>query len=225
MRPFNPYYQWHMQKKAEFMAQALRSKHYIVEVAKDREQARELLLAMIPPGSTIGLGGSQTVIQLDVLDTLRTSRYKLIDRYDKSRCPDPDAHFAPMREALMADVFITSANAVTQNGELVNLDCSGARVAALTYGPKKVIIVVGVNKLAKDIPAAIQRAFEIAPINAYKEGHVTLPCVQSGVCCDCDVMQTTEVFGRMCNYLSVVYSAHKFPGRLNVIVVADELGF
>lgn len=225
MREFNSYYTWHMQKKAEFMAEALRKKHFIVEVAKTKQQAKEILLSMIPEGSSITIGGSQTVVHLGVLDELRSDKYKLIDRYDDKYRESPDFHFGILREGLLADVMITGTNAVTQNGELVNMDCSGSRVASIMYGPKKVIIVVGVNKLVKDIPAAIQRMYEIAPINAYKEGHLTLPCVQTGVCTDCDVLQTEEIYGRMCNYLSIVLSGHKFPGRLNVIVVAEEMGF
>ncbi|MDD4111977.1 MAG: lactate utilization protein [Herbinix sp.] len=225
MREFNEYYEWHVAKKAEYMAEALQKKHFIVEIAKTKEEAKKILLSMIPEGSSIGLGGSQTVIHLDVLDELRTDKYNLIDRYSSKYSQPPDYHFTAMRESLMADVFITSSNAVTQNGELVNMDCSGGRVAAMTYGPKKVIFVVGVNKLVKDIEAGIQRCYEIAPANAYKEGHYTLPCVETGVCNDCDAIQTETIAGRMCNYLSVILDAYKFPGRLNVIVVADEIGF
>lgn len=225
MREYNEFYQWHIMKKAEFMVKALRKKHFIVELAKNKDEAKKVLLSMIPEGSSVGIGGSQTIVHLDVLDELRSDKYKLIDRYSEQYQQGPDYHFAAMEESMTADVFITGSNAVTYNGEIVNMDCSGARVAALTYGPKKVIIVVGVNKLVKDIPAAIERLYEIAPMNAYKEGHHTLPCVKTGVCSDCDVLQTETTFGRMCNYLSIILNAHKFPGRLNVIVVADEFGF
>lgn len=222
MREFNEYYEWHISKKAEFMAEALRSKDYYVELAKTKEEARDILLSMIPEGSTIGLGGSQTVAHLDVLDELRTDKYKLLDRYvyDSRQ----GTHFGILRESLLADVFITGSNAVTMNGEIVNMDCSGSRAAAMMYGPKKVIIVVGVNKLVKDIPSAVDRLFQIAPMNCRKEEHHT-PCVETGICSDCHVKQTETVRGRMCNYLSVIFTAHKFPGRLNVIVVADEMGF
>lgn len=222
MREFNSYYEWHIKKKAEFMACALRKKDYNVALAETKEEARQILLSMIPPGSIIGLGGSQTIIQLHVLDELRSEKYHLLDRYAfDSRKGE---HFDILRESLMADVFLTGSNAVTMNGEIVNMDCSGSRVAAIMYGPKKVIIVVGANKLVKDIPAAIDRLYQIAPMNCVKEEHHT-PCVKTGICCDCNVKQTATVRGRMCNYLSVILSAHKFPGRLNVIVVADELGF
>lgn len=222
MREFNEYYEWHVSKKAEVMVEVLRKKDFHVEHARTKAQARELLLSMIPAGSSIGLGGSQTVIHLDVLDELRTDKYQLYDRYVfDSR---EGKHFDILRESMLADVFITGSNAVTLNGEIVNMDCSGSRVASMMYGPKKVIIVIGVNKLVKDIPAAIDRLYQIAPMNCVKEEHHT-PCVKSGICSDCDVKQTETVRGRMCNFISIILSAHKFPGRLNVIVVEDEMGF
>ncbi len=222
MREFNEYYEWHVSRKAEFMAAALRNKDFHVELAKTKEEAKEVLLSMIPEGSSIGLGGSQTVVQLGVLEELHSDKYKLLDRYVyDSR---EGQHFGILRDSLLTDVFITGSNAVTMNGEIVNMDCSGSRVAAMTYGPKKVIIVVGVNKLVKDIPAAVDRLYQIAPMNCRKEEHHT-PCVETGICSDCNVKQSETVRGRMCNFLSVIFSAHKFPGRLNVIVVEDEMGF
>lgn len=224
MREFNEYYEWHVLKKAEFMAEALKKKDYAVRLAKTKEEAKEILLSMIPEGSTIGLGGSQTVIQLRVLDELRSDKYRLFDRYAPCYDSKTGQHFGILRESLLSDVFITGTNAVTMDGELVNMDCSGSRVAAMSYGPKKVIIVVGVNKLVKDIPAAVERLYQIAPMNCVKEDHHT-PCVKTGICTNCNVRQTETVRGRMCNILSIILSAHKFPGRLNVIVVADEMGF
>ena len=224
MRDFNEYYQWHVGKKAEFMAEILRKKDYRVSLARTKEEAKSMVLSMIPEGSSIGLGGSQTVIQLGILDELRNDRYQLLDRYAPCYDSREGQHFGILRESLMTDVFITGTNAVTMKGERVNMDCSGSRVAAMAYGPKKVIIVVGVNKLVKDIPAAVDRLYQIAPMNCRKEEHHT-PCVETGICTDCNVKQTETIRGRMCNILSVILSAHKFPGRLNVVVVADEMGF
>ena len=150
MREFNEFYEWHIDKKAAYMVEALRKRHFIVELAGTKEEAKEILLSMIPKGSTIGLGGSQTVLHLDVLDDLRSDNYKLLDRYDEKYDVAPDSHFGVVRDSLMSDVFITSSNAVTLNGEVLNIDCSGSRVSAITYGPKKVIIVLGVNKLVKE---------------------------------------------------------------------------
>lgn len=212
------YKAWYYLKRAEYMAKALKEKDYIVELAKTKEEAREILLSMIPEGSTIGLGGSQTLAALNVLDELRTEKYRLLDRYQV------EPHYEICRDSLMTDVFITGANAVTMNGELVNMDCSGSRTAAIMYGPRKVIIVVGANKLVKDLDAALLRLYEIAPMNCVKEGHQT-PCAETGICCDCSVKQTEQIRGRMCNHIGITLTAHKFPGRMCAVVIADELGF
>ena len=214
----NGYRAWYNLKRAEYMAKALRNKDYVVELAETKQEAREILLSMIPQGSVIGLGGSQTVEALDVLDELRTEKYRLLDRYRV------EPHFEICRDSLMADVFITGTNAVTMNGELVNMDCSGSRTAAIMYGPRKVIVVVGANKLVKDLDAAMDRLWEIAPMNCVKEGHQT-PCAETGICSNCNVKQTDEIRGRMCNHIGITLTAHKFPGRMCAVVVAEELGF
>lgn len=152
------------------------------------------------------------------MEELRSSRYRLFDRYN---CPD---HFAVCRDSLLSDVFITGTNAVTENGELVNIDCSGSRTAAMMYGPKKVIVVVGANKLVKDLDAAFQRLKEIAPMNVVKEDHHT-PCRGTGFCSDCRVLTRGEVRGRMCNHIGITLNAWKFAGRMHAIVIAEELGF
>lgn len=213
------YNQWFNQKRAEFMVQCLQKNDYHAVLAKNKKEARELLLSMIPEGSTIGLGGSRTVAALDVLDELRSDKYKLFDRY----AAEPN-HFKICRESLLADVFITGTNAVTRKGELVNMDCSGSRTAAIMYGPRKVIVVVGANKLVRDIDEGIKRLYEIAPMNCVKEGH-KVPCVETGICSDCHVKQSETVYGRMCNHIGITLTAHKFPGRMNAIVIAEELGF
>ena len=212
------YRAWYNLKRAQMMARGLESKNYCVKLAKTKEEAREILLSMIPEGSTIGLGGSMTISALNVLEELRSPRFRLLDRYRV------EPHYEICRDSLMTDIFITGTNAVTMNGELVNIDCTGSRTAAIMYGPRKVIVVVGANKLVKDINAAFQRLREIAPMNCVKEGHHT-PCVETGICMDCHVNQTDVIRGRMCNQIGITLSAHKFPGRMNVIVVAEELGF
>mgnify|MGYP005770758495 CR=1 FL=1 len=215
----NIYREWYNMKRAEYMVKVLRNNDYVAELARTKEEAREILLSMIPEGSTIGLGGSVTVKALNVLDELRTEKYHLLDRY----AVEPD-HMEVCRDSLLTDVFITGTNAVTMKGELVNIDCSGSRTAAIMFGPRKVIVVVGANKLVKDLNAAFVRLKEIAPMNCVKEGHQT-PCVKSGICEDCHVKQTEIIKGRMCNHIGITLTGHKFPGRMCAIVIAEELGF
>jgi hypothetical protein len=177
------------------------------------DDARHLLFdTCLPKGVSVGLGGSVTLESLGALDTLRNGDYRLYDRYN---CPN---HFEMCRDSLMADYFITGTNAVTIAGELVNLDCSGSRVAAIAYGPRHVIVVVGVNKIVDTLEQAVQRAKSIAPMNCMRNHHPT-PCAETGVCADCNTPR------RMCNQLLITYNAQKFAGKYTIIVVNEDLGF
>jgi hypothetical protein len=103
-------------------------------------------------------------------------------------------------------------------GEMVNLDCSGSRVAAMAYGPQKIVVVAGVNKLCPDIETAIKRVHSIAPMNSKRNNHVT-PCVTDGACRDCNIP------GRMCNHLLITYNAQKFKEKYTLILINEHLGF
>jgi len=119
---------------------------------------------------------------------------------------------------MLADYLITSVNAVTKDGELVCMDCSGSRAAGLIFGPRKVIVVVTVNKIVDNLEDGIKRAKQIAPINVIRLDH-DAPCKEDGLCRDCDAD------GRVCNYLSIIKWGGKFEGRITVIVVADHAGY
>jgi hypothetical protein len=136
----------------------------------------------------------------------------LFDRYN---CAD---HFEMCRESLMADYFITGANALTMSGEMVNIDCSGSRVAAMAYGPRHLIVAAGVNKLTDTLDEAIKRALSVAPMNCKRNGHNT-PCAETGICTDCNFP------GRMCNQLLITLNAQKFAGRSAIIIINENLGF
>ncbi len=207
----DPLKKWRYEAIGKSITKTLQEKAYDAHYVDNLEEAKKLVLEMIPEGASIGLGGSVTINQMDILDTLRSDKYKLIDRYN---CPDPHALY---RDALVSDVFLTSTNAITKNGELVNMDCSGNRVAAMIFGPHKVIIIAGANKVVKDFDAAMARIKEIAPLNSKRIHHDT-PCTHSGYCEDC---QTRK---RMCNYLTVIYNGMKEPGRISIIIVGDEVG-
>lgn len=167
---------------------------------------------MLPKHVSVGLGGSETLSAMDILPILRNGDYNLYDRYN---CEN---HFEVCRDSLMADYFITGTNAVTKNGELINLDCSGSRTAAIMYGPRKVIIVIGINKLVDNIEEGIKRVRSIAPMNCKRVRHKT-PCAETGFCEECNDKN------RMCNHIGITLNAQKFKDRLNVIVINEELGF
>jgi hypothetical protein len=211
----NPYKKWQYQCIANEMVATLRTYHYQAYYAEDVPAARKLVLEMIPEGASIALGGSETLAALNILETLRSDKYRLFDRYQNR----PHEEIVEvMRQSLLADVLLTGTNAITRQGELVNMDCSGNRVAGMIFGPKKVIIVAGANKVVDTFDDALKRIKQIAPLNVKRNKHQT-PCAETGRCMDCQIQP------RMCNYLTVIYHGMKFEGRLTVILVAEETGF
>jgi hypothetical protein len=208
----NQYRKWFGEKRGRLAIRAFAEKGWTARYAETLEEAKKLLFESLPKGVSVGLGGSETLGAMDLLPALRNGDYKLYDRYN---CED---HFEMCRQSLMADYFLTGANALTMNGEMVNIDCSGSRVAAMSYGPKYVIVAAGVNKLVEDLDQAVARVRAIAPMNCKRNGHDT-PCAETGVCADCNFP------GRMCNQLLITFNAQKFAGKFNLILINEELGF
>ena len=209
----NKFRKWFGEKRGRAALKAFESKGWTTYYAETLEEAKTLLFGTcLPKGVSVGLGGSETLGALEILPVLRGGDYKLYDRYN---CPD---HFEVCRDSLMADYFLTGANALTMNGEMVNIDCSGSRVAAMAYGPRHIIVAAGVNKLTDSIDQAITRARSIAPMNCKRNNHKT-PCAESGFCEDCNTPQ------RMCNHLLITYNAKKFSGKYTLILINEELGF
>jgi len=211
--PENKYRKWFGGKRAPKALEAFKDKGWVTYYAENLSEAKTLLFdTCLPKNVSVGLGGSETLGAMEILPVLRNGEYKLHDRYNT-----PD-HFQVCRESLMAEYFLTGANALTMNGEMVNIDCSGSRVAAMAYGPKNIIVVAGVNKLVKNLDEAVARVRAIAPMNCQRNNHKT-PCIESGICGDCNTPQ------RMCNHLLITYNAKKFAGRFTLILVNEELGF
>ena len=209
----NKFRKWFGEKRGRLALEAFKDKGWITWYAETLEEAKTILFGTcLPKNVSVGLGGSETLAAMDVLPVLRNGEYKLYDRYN---CAD---HFEVCRESLMADYFLTGANALTMNGEMVNLDCSGSRVAAMAYGPRRIIVAAGVNKLVENLDEAVARARAIAPMNCKRNNHKT-PCVETGECADCNIPQ------RMCNHLLITFNAQKFPERFTLILINEELGF
>ena len=180
--------------------------------AKTGEEALRIALSLIPEGSTVTRGGCMSAAQIGLDDALQAGNYTFVDR-DKTE--------DKRKAALMAydcDVFIASANAMTEDGVLVNIDGNANRVSAIAFGPRKVIFIVGMNKVTKDVDAAMKRARnEAAPINAQRFGLDT-PCSKTGSCMNCKSPDTI-----CCQFLITRYSKHK--DRIHVILVDEQLGF
>jgi len=209
----NKYRKWFGEQRCKLAAKSFTEKGWIVHYAENKEEARALLLeTILPKNVSVGLGGSETLTAMDILSVLRNGDYKFFDRYN---CAD---HFEVCRDSLMADYFLTGANALTINGEMVNIDCSGSRVAAMAYGPRKVVVAAGVNKLCDSLDQAVERVQAIAPMNCKRNNHIT-PCAENTVCADCNIQ------ARMCNHLLITLNAKKFEGRFTLILINEELGF
>jgi hypothetical protein len=207
--------EWHNRRTAEAMASALCARGFAARVAADEAEALEAVLALIPEGATVGFGGSMTLEAIGAVEAVRAGPYRMIDRYAATSW---DETMDLYRKALSAEVFLSGVNAITRSGELVCVDSSGNRAAALIFGPARVVIVTGVNKSVEGLDEAFARLRRIAPMNCRRLGHKT-PCAESGRCEDCMIPE------RMCNYTAIIHDGLKEKDRIHVVVVAKELGF
>ena len=211
----NKYKKWQSQLIAKEMVELLKNKGYDSHYAEDLKEAKSLVLSMIPNGSSVALGGSETLGELELIDLFRNGDYKFFDRYQNIPFPETVEIY---RQSMLADFLVTSTNAITRTGELVNVDSSGNRVAGMIFGPKRVIVVTGTNKVVDNVDEAFKRLREIAPMNACRNGHKT-PCVETGKCMDCNIQAS------VCNFMGIINNGRKFDGRITVIMVAEEAGF
>ena len=203
-------------KRNELLAskviKGLESRNMSGYYATDKEAALKKALEIIPEGSTVTMGGAMSVHEIGLSDALKNGNYNFIDRdkYEDKR--------AAMLAAYDADVFLSSANAMTEDGVLINVDGNSNRVSAIAQGPKKVVFIVGMNKICADADSAMKRARNVAaPINAQRFG-LSTPCTKTGSCMDCKSPDTI-----CCQILITRFSRHK--GRIHVILVNDNLGF
>jgi hypothetical protein len=180
-------------------------------------QAKEEVVAMIPQGASVFRCGSMTSVGMGLLeDITNLPQVKLIDPYQPGLTPEEGLELR--RQGLTADVMVASSNAITLDGKLVNLDGMGNRVAAMAFGPKKVILLVGMNKVAPDLESAMARVkHRAAPINNIRMG-VKNPCVETGLCSDCKTPQ------RLCNMWSII-EGHMIQNRIHVKLIGEDLGY
>lgn len=204
-----------MRKRNEILAQTvikgLESRNMSGYYAADKEEAMKKALEVIGKGSTVAMGGCQSAHEIGLIQALEEGDYNYIDR----------SNMTP-RESLMAaydaDVFLSSANAMTNDGIMVNIDGNSNRVSCIAQGPKKVVFIVGMNKICSDLDEAIKRARNVAaPANAQRFD-VKTPCKVTGKCADCKSPDTI-----CCQFLITRYSRHE--GRIHVILVNDTLGY
>lgn len=201
-------------KLGESLVKALKARHFEACYCTDIEEAKQKLIEWIPQEDTVAWGGSQTLVEIGAQEMLRDRGQVLIDR---DTAKTPEERNTLMRQALTADTFLMSSNAITEDGQLVNMDGNGNRAAALVYGPRQVIVVAGLNKIAKDLDAAIARVRgTAAPTNAQRF-NINTPCKITGVCADCkspDCICANMVITRL----------SKPAGKIKVILIGETLG-
>lgn len=183
---------------------------------ENEEELIKKISEFVKEGDTVSVGGSMTLFETGIIDFLRKGKYNFLDRYKEGLTPEQIKDI--FRKSFLSDVYFTSSNAITEEGELYNVDGNGNRVAAMLYGPEKVIVVVGVNKIVKNVEEAIKRVKEVAaPANTVRLNKNT-PCIKTGYCMSC--MSSN----RICNEYTLI-KRQGMKGRIKVIIVGKELGY
>ena len=197
---------------AQTVIKGLQSRNMSGYYAADRAEALRIALSLIDEGSSCTMGGCVSAAEIGLVDALKQGSYNFIDRA---------AFSDPHEEALAAfdaDVFLASCNAITNDGVLVNIDGNSNRVAAIAHGPKKVVMIVGMNKVCSDVDGAMKRARNVAATTNAQRFGLSTPCAKTGACFNCKSPDTI-----CCQFLITRYSRH--TGRIHVILVNDTLGF
>ena len=200
---------------AEKLVGNLKQRHYEAFFCHTAQEAVEKITGMIPEGSSVTWGGSMTIRDMGLTAKLKAGDYEIYDRDDVNTLEDKIRMY---RKAFECDYYLSSVNAISEDGVIVNIDGNGNRVAAITWGPEHVILVVGLNKVCQDVDAAIKRArSEAAPINMARFD-LNTPCQKDGTCHDCLSPDS------ICNYISIQRMSH--PAKRHTVVLVDEsLGY
>lgn len=201
-------------KRGELLVKNLKNRHFDAYYCDSREEALAKALELIPEGSSVGWGGAMSAQQIGLMDAVHNGAYNPIDR---DLCKTQEERDKAMRDCLSADVFITGANGISMDGQMVNVDGNGNRVAAIIYGPKQVLVIAGMNKVTDNLEKAYQRARNVAAPMNQQRFEKELPCTATGVCADCKCQDT------ICN--QIVITRHCRPaGRIKFILVGEEFG-
>ena len=207
--------QLYYNKRGEILVKNLKSRHFDAYYCESKEDALAQAMELIPKGASVAWGGALSADQIGLTESVRNGNYHVID------CPagkTPEEQKEIIRNWLFSDVFLTGANALSLDGQMVSIDGTGNRVAAICYGPDTVLVIAGMNKVEDTLDAAINRARTVAaPMNKQRFQNLT-PCGITGVCADC------KSEGCICN--QIVITRHCRPvGRIKFIIVGEDLGF
>ena len=211
----NEFQKLYYNKRGALLVKNLHKRHFGACYCETAEEALAKALELLPEEAVIGWGGATSAEQIGLLMAVRKGNYRAIDR-DTAKTPEERTEM--MRSALLSDWFITGANALSLDGEMVNVDGMGNRVAAMVYGPKNVLVIVGMNKVMDTLEDAMTRARSVAaPINKQRFAGDT-PCMVTGSCADC------LSDGCICNQILITRNCRP-AGRIQFILVGEDLGF
>ena len=201
-------------KRGPILVKNLQARHFDAYYCETKEDALKKALELIPEGSSVGWGGAMSAEQIGLMDALRAGNYNAIDR---ERATSIEERAQMMQQAMFADVFLTGANGLSLDGQMINIDGMGNRVAAIIYGPKSVIVVAGMNKVEDSVESAIIRAKTVAaPMNNQRFNNNN-PCSVTGTCGNCKNESC------ICNHIAI--TRHCRPaGRIKFILVGESLG-
>jgi len=211
-----------MKQKIQELIKRLGENNISAFYVANRRQAFEKVMSMIPEGSVVGFGDSLTLRQIDVVDALEEGNYTFLNPWKPGTSVEENINLK--KRALTSDVFVTGTNALTQDGKIINVDGHGNRVAAMLFGPGRVIIVVGINKIVENLDEALKKIRnKTAPANVkrHKDFDPMPPCGTTGVCSDCSSPW------RICNKTVIIereYDNNKYTPIITVVIVGEELG-
>lgn len=207
--------QKYYEKRGQILVRNLQQRHFDAHYCADKDAALQKALELIPEGASVGWGGALSATQIGLLEAVKAGPYRAIDR---DTAQSPQERVKLQKECLLSDVFVTGANALSLDGQMVNIDGMGNRVAAIVYGPESVLVIAGMNKVVDSLEDAVKRARTVAaPMNKQRFGGST-PCITTGSCADCRCEDS------ICNQILITRNCRP-AGRIRFIIVGEELGF
>ena len=203
------------EKRAQVLVKNLKSRHFEAYYCPDSASALAKALELIPEGASVGWGGALSAQQIGLIDAVKSGNFAAIDR---DAATTPEERTQALKRCLTADVFLCGANALSLDGQMVNIDGTGNRVAAIAYGPDTILVIAGMNKVCDTLDDAVTRARTVAaPMNKQRFPFKT-PCEVTGACADCKSEES------ICNQLLITRNCRP-AGRIKFVLVGEELGF
>lgn len=203
------------EKRAQVLVKNLKSRHFEAYYCPDSASALAKALELIPEGASVGWGGALSVQQIGLIDAVKSGNFAAIDR---DAATTPEERTQALKRCLTADVFLCGANALSLDGQMVNIDGTGNRVAAIAYGPDTILVIAGMNKVCDTLDDAVTRARTVAaPMNKQRFPFKT-PCEVTGACADCKSEES------ICNQILITRNCRP-AGRIKFVLVGEELGF